>query len=335
MSKLTKLNYNEVKINKISDNNSSFIIQPLERGMSNTIGTALRRVLLSSIYGVSAFAIKIAGITHEYTAIKDVSVDVLTLSHTLSKIKFIYNENVFAGDKILKIYFKSSKEGVVKIKDLELPSELKLATGTNIEEEIAILSSKEALEFELFIKSGRGYIDSERNKLLINERRTDLNSKLKSGTILALDSNFSPIIKISHKTEELNTSSYDIQEKLEINIETNGSIDCKTALSYASKILMAHLTIIGDISNLDLNDIFEEKEIKKEVSKFDSMTIDDLDLTVRSSNGLRRSKITKISELINLTENELRNITSIGEKSVKEIIEKLKEKKIELSKGDE
>lgn len=335
MSKLTTINYNELKLLKTSDNKTSFVIQPLERGMANTLGTALRRVLLSSVYGYAAFAIKIAGVEHEYTAIKDVSVDVLSLIANLSKMSFMYNEESFNTEQIFKIHFKSTKAGIVKISDIELPSGLEFAQNLDLDQEIATLSSPTALEFELFVKSGRGYINFEKNKLIIEENRNLLLSSIKKGKILAMDSNFSPILKVMHKTEELNSSSYDIQEKLQIEIETNGSIDAKTAISFASKILMAHLSTIGNIENLDINDVFETKKTVKEVSKYENMTIDDLDLTVRSSNGLKRAQITKISELVNLTENELKNITSIGEKSVREIIEKLKERKIELSTGEE
>lgn len=335
MSKLTTINYNEIKLLKTSENKTSFVIQPLERGMGNTLGTALRRVLLSSVYGYAAFAIKISGIEHEYTAIKDVSVDVLSLTANLAKINFLYNEENFSSEQIFKIHFKSTKTGLVRIRDIELPAGLEFAKNLDLDQEIATLSSANALEFELFIKSGRGYINFEKNKLIIEESRNLLLSTIKKGKILAMDSNFSPILKVMHKTEELNSSSYEIQEKLQIDIETNGSIDAKTAISFASKILMAHLSVIGNIENLDINDVFETKKIVKEVSKYENMTIDDLDLTVRSSNGLKRAQITKISELISLTENELKNITSIGEKSVREIIEKLKERKIELSAGEE
>lgn len=335
MNKLTKINYNEIKSSKISENNTSFVIQPLERGMANTLGTALRRVLLSSVHGLSMFAIKVSGIDHEYITIKNVSVDVLTLISNLSFLKFKYNEQDFNNDSIYKIHFKSSKTGPITFKDLELPAGLEFANGLNLDTKIAEIVEADALEFELFIKAGRGYVGFERNKLLIEQRKNELHSNIKSGKILAVDSNFSPIVKVMHKSEELNSASYEIQERLQLDIETNGSVEAKTAISFAAKILMAHLQTIGNVENLDLNDIFETKEKEKEVSKYDNMTIDDLDLTVRSSNGLKRAHITKISELVKLSETEFKNIPSIGEKSVKEIIEKLKEKKIELNKGDE
>ncbi|MGL5357716.1 MAG: DNA-directed RNA polymerase subunit alpha [Metamycoplasmataceae bacterium] len=335
MSKLTKINYNEIKSERVSDNNTKFIISPLERGMANTLGTSLRRVLLSSVYGVSAFAIKISGIDYEYQIIEGLDLDVISLTSKLSKIKFFYDEEIFTSGQIFKISFKSAKEGSLKISDLVLPPQLKFADGTKLDTVIANLSGKREIEIELFVKSGRGYIDSELNKILISDRRADIESNIKDGKLIAVDSNFSPILKVSHKTEELHTSSYDVLEELQIEVETNGSISAKEALSQASKILMAHLSIIGNINNLDINEVFIQKEIKKEFSKFDSITIEDLDLNVRSLNGLRKANITKVSDLVKLSAADLRNINSIGEKSVVEIIQKLKEKNIDLARGDE
>ncbi len=333
MSKITKINYSEIKSKKISDNNTTFVIQPLERGMANTLGTSIRRILLSSIYGVSSFAAKIAGISHEYSPIVGVSVDVITLLSNLSSIKFKYNSDIFQDDTIIRIYFKNEKEGAIKVSDLDIPSELELVTNGDFV--IADASKKGTLEFELFLRADRGYYDSDFNKTIIKESSSNMNSKIKLGSFIAMDSNFSPIIRVSTNVEELNTPSYAVQEKLEFTIETNGTIDAKEALSQAGEIMIAHMQIIGNIENLDLNNIFGDDAPKKEDSKFDSITIDDLDLTVRSTNGLRRAKILKVSELVSLSESELKNINSIGEKSVNEIVAKLEELKISLNKGDE
>ncbi|MGL5617990.1 MAG: DNA-directed RNA polymerase subunit alpha [Metamycoplasmataceae bacterium] len=335
MSKITKINYNEIKSKKISENNTMFVIQPLERGMANTLGTSIRRVLLSSIYGVSSFATKISGISHEYAPIPGVDVDVITLLSNLSQIKFKYDAEVFGEDAIIKIHYKNEVEGPVKVSDLSIPSELELATSALKDMVIANVAKKGALEFEVFLRADRGYYDSDYNKILIKENSSKMDSKIKSGSFIAMDSNFSPIIRVSTSVEELNTPSYAVQEKLELSIETNGAIDAKTALSQAGEIMIAHMQIIGDVKNLDLNNIFEDESPKKEDSKFELMTIDDLDLTVRSTNGLRRAKISKVSELISLSESELKNINSIGEKSVNEIVAKLEELKIILNKGDE
>ena len=334
MAKFAKLKYNEIKYKKIDEYNNSFVIQPLERGMANTLGNSLRRVLLSSIYGVAPFAIKIADITHQYSSIANTDVDVLTLISRLCKIPFKYNEAVFGENSILKVSFKSSKEGVVTYKDLELPMGVEIVGDLN--KTIATLSAKNALEFDLFIRADFGYSDEEKNKLFISENKANIESKVK-GELLACDSNFSPIRRVAYYVEELNSSSYHIQEKLELEIETDGTVEAKDALSQAAKVLTAHLNIIGniDLNQEEIDAMFALDIAKKSEDKFASMTIEDLDLTVRSTNGLKRANITKVSELKELTYSDLKNINSIGEKSINEIIDALKNIGIEIEKGED
>ncbi len=334
MARFAKLKYNEVKYKKVDEFTNSLVIQPLERGMANTLGNSLRRVLLSSIYGVAPFAIKIADITHHYSSIANTDVDVLTLISRLSKIPFKYNEAVFGENEILKVSFKSSKEGEVTYKDLDLPMGVEIVGDLN--KTIATLSSKNALEFDLFIRADFGYSDEEKNKLFIKENKANIESKVK-GELLACDSNFSPIRRVAYYVEELNSSSYHIQEKLEIEIETDGTIETKEALSQAAKVLTAHLNIIGniDLSQDEVDAMFMLDIAKKTEDKFASMTIEDLDLTVRSTNGLKRANISKVSELKELTYQDLKNINSIGEKSINEIIDALKSIGIEIEKGED
>ena len=334
MAKFVKLKYNEIEYKKINEFNNSFIIQPLERGMANTLGNSLRRVLLSSIYGVAPFAIKIANIRHQYSSIPNVDVDVLTLIAKLSKIPFKYNENIFGEDTILKVSFKSSKEGVFTYNDLVLPMGLEIAGDLSIP--IATLSSKNALEFDLFIRVDYGYSDEEKNNLFIKDNKTSLDSKI-DGALLACDSNFSPIRRVAYYVEELNSSSYYVQEKLELEIETNGTIEAKDALAQAAKVIIAHLNIIAnvDLNQEEIDAMFVDDVAKKTEDRFSSMTIEDLGLTVRSNNALKKAEITKVSQLKELTYSDLQNINSLGEKSVNEIVDKLKTHGIEIERGDE
>ncbi len=334
MARFTKLKYNEIKYKKVDEFNNSFVIQPLERGMANTLGNSLRRVLLSSIYGVAPFAVKIADVNHQYTSIVNTDVDTLTLISRLCRIPFKYNEAVFGENTILKVSFKSSSEGVVTYKDLDLPMGVEIVGDLNTP--IATLSAKNALEFDLFIRADYGYSNEEQNELFINEHRGDIDSKVK-GKLLPCDSNFSPIKRVAYYVEELNSSSYHIQEKLELEIETDGTIEAKDALAQAAKVLTAHLNIIGNI-NLNQEEIdamFISEITKKSEDKFASMTIDDLGLTVRSTNGLKKANISRVSELKELTYSDLKNINSIGEKSINEIIEALKGIGIEIEKGED
>ena len=250
------------------------------------------------------------------------------------EIPFKYNEDVFGENTILKVSFKSSKEGEVTYKDLNLPMGVEIVGDLNVP--IAFLSSKNALEFDLFIRADYGYSDEEKNKLFISENRGDITSKLK-GELLACDSNFSPIKRVAYYVEELNSSSYHIQEKLELEIETNGTIEAKDALAQAAKVLTAHLNIIGNINlnQEEIDSMFVLEYAKKAEDKFASMTIEDLDLTVRSTNGLKRANITKVSELKELTYSELKNINSIGEKSINEIIDELAKIGIIIERGED
>ncbi|MBR2849201.1 MAG: DNA-directed RNA polymerase subunit alpha [Mycoplasmataceae bacterium] len=334
MAKFVKLKYNEIEYKKINEFNNSFIIQPLERGMANTLGNSLRRVLLSSIYGVAPFAIKIANIRHQYSAIPNTDVDVLTLIAKLSKIPFKYNENVFGEDTILKISFKSSKEGVVTYKDLVLPLGLEIVG--DLSTPITTLSSKNALEFDLFIRVDYGYSDEEKNNLFIKDNKSNIDSKI-DGVLLACDSNFSPIRRVAYYVEELNSSSYYVQEKLELEIETNGTIEAKDALAQAAKVIIAHLNIIAnvDLNQEEIDAMFVDDIAKKTEDRFSSMTINELQLTVRSDNALKKAGITTVSQLKELTYSDLQNINSLGEKSVNEIIDKLKSHGIEIERGDE
>ena len=334
MAKFVKLKYNEIEYKKINEFNNSFIIQPLERGMANTLGNSLRRVLLSSIYGVAPFAIKIANIRHQYSAIPNTDVDVLTLIAKLSKIPFKYNENVFGEDTILKISFKSSKEGVVTYKDLVLPLGLEIVGDLSVP--ITTLSSKNALEFDLFIRVDYGYSDEEKNNLFIKDNKSNLDSKI-DGVLLACDSNFSPIRRVAYYVEELNSSSYYVQEKLELEIETNGTIEAKDALAQAAKVIIAHLNIIAnvDLNQEEIDAMFVDDIAKKTEDRFSSMTINELQLTVRSDNALKKAGITTVSQLKELTYSDLQNINSLGEKSVNEIVDKLKSHGIEIERGDE
>ena len=333
MSKFAKLKYNEIKPRKINDFNTSFIVQPLERGMANTLGNSLRRVLLSSVYGVSPFAIRIKDITHQYSPINNVDCDVVNLIGELKEIPFKYNEDLFEEAAVVKVHFKSTQKGIFAYRDLELAG-LEIVGNLNVP--IATLATDNALEFDLFLRADRGYADEEKNKIFVSENKSSLDSKVK-GDLIVFDSNFSPIKKVAYYVTELNSSSYNIQEKLELEIQTNGTVEAKDALSQAAKILISHFNIIGEVQldQEDIDDMFTSEITRKSDDKFDSMTIDDLHLTVRSINGLRRAGIEKISELATLSETDLKNIQSIGEKSVNEIIDALEQLGINIEKGGE
>ncbi len=330
MEKFIKLSYSEIKTKKISDHETSFSIKPLERGFANTLGNAIRRVLISSTSGISGFGVKIAGVSHEFQTIKDVTEDAVQLILNLKDVKFIYDREQIKDDELITLTLKSGK-GEVTAGDFTLPAGIEVIDKGQY---IATTAKAGALDIELFVRPGRGFVTYENNKEYVKSVQTQLQSKL-TGQIIAIDSDFSPIKKVSYETKDLNSSSPTIQEELVLNVETNGSVDAKVAISQAANILMSHLSIMQDLSKLDAEEVFEEVKKVEENSKSLSLTISSLDLSVRSYNSLKRAGYNKIADLSNLSLNELENIKNLGKKSVTEIIEKLEAHGITFTEGDE
>ncbi|UVD81802.1 DNA-directed RNA polymerase subunit alpha [Mycoplasma iguanae] len=332
MKKMARITYKENKAKKNSEFSTTLEVQPLEKGFANTLGNALRRTLLSSVTSVAPFAVKISNVQHEFSTIPNVVEDVVTLISNIKEVKYLYDENVFPDEAILKCWFKSNETGQITARDMTCDAGIKMI---NQDQEIATVQAKNALEFEVFLISGKGYIDFEDNKSFINEVQTKLDSKIKQGAFIAVDSDFSPIKNVNYRSSELNSSAAIVQEKLELNIETDGTMTAPEALAQAAKILMAHLGKIANIENLDENEVFEQEKQKEGVPKVYSADITTLDLSIRSLNALRRAKYRKISDLQQLTIEELENIKNLGKKSVQEIVDKLEEQGIKLNKGDE
>lgn len=330
MEKFVKINWSENKTKRIDDFSTSFIVQPLERGLATTLGTAIRRVLLSSIHSVAPFAVKIKGIEHEFMAINKVIEDVPQILLRLRDIKIAYNPEIFETGKFYKISLKPNKNaGSIHARDFELPLGVEIINPNLV---IATTEDSNVLEIDVFFRSGRGYVTFEENKKFIDEVKTELNSTISNGQYIAVDSDFSPIEKVSYSSNELNTSSLIVQEKLEMNITTKGTVDAKSAVAQAAKILADHLNVIGDIENLNMEDIFAESNNEKENSKSQNILIQDLDLSIRSFNALKRANYTTVQQLETLTSDDLKNIKNLGEKSINEIIEKLEKYNVFLNK---
>lgn len=330
MQKFQILNYNEVIKKKISDYETSFIVQPLERGIANTLGNSIRRILLSSITGIAPFAVKIKGAQHEFQTLGGVKEDVVKLILNLKKMRFFYNRELFNDEDIIKVTLKSDK-GKIYAKDCELPTGLEIV---NPEEYIATLTKSGSIVLELFLTSGRGFNSFEENKDFIKTVANKIDSKIELGTLIAIDSDFSPVKSVSFDVVELNTSSAIIQEKLIISVKTDKSVDAKDAIAEASQILMAHFEIMSQVSNLDKQDIFmnQEEVRKKPISKVVPLT--QLDLSVRSYNSLKRAGFNTLEEVSTLTIKELGEIRNLGKKSEEEIIAKLGEFGITLLEGE-
>ncbi len=330
MEKFVKLQYNEVETKKISAFETSFAVKPLERGFGNTLGNVIRRTLLSSISGVAPFAVKIQGASHEFQTLTGVSEDVVQLILNIKTVRFVYNREIFKDGEVIKVSLTSPK-GEVRAKDFTLPLGVEIVDP---EHYIGTTSKAGALTFELFITSGRGFVSFDTNKEVIKQQSAKIESKLKSGTLIAIDSDYSPVKNVAYDSVELNTSSAIIQEKLTLNIKTDGSVEAKDAVAQAAHILMEHLQIISNVSNLEREDAFESLSEEDKKPAIKPLSIISLDLSVRSYNCLKRAGYETLDDLAKLTTRELKSIKNLGQKSVDEIIDKLSEHEIKLEEGE-
>ncbi|WP_033160822.1 DNA-directed RNA polymerase subunit alpha [[Mycoplasma] collis] len=334
MQKLTKIFYKENLDKKISDHQSTFVLEPLDRGFANTIGIALRRTLLSSVSSVAPFAVRIEDVNHEFSAIDYVEEDVVRILNNIKKIKFIFNPEIFIEKEPVKVSLDKDLDGEITANDLTLPPGVKIINGDQV---IAKVKKVGVLKLEIFLLMGRGFVSFEENKKTILELSPKFESKLKSGKYIAIDSDFSPVININFDVAELNSASNIIQEKLEFHIQTDGTVSAKEAINEAAKILMVHLKIISQSEHLEFDEqeFFEKEKVKEEIPKAKLIEITELNLTVRSLNALKRTGFKTLLDLEKIDEEELHNIKNLGKKSIQEIIDKLKEHGIVLKKkGD-
>ncbi|NQZ65786.1 MAG: DNA-directed RNA polymerase subunit alpha [Mycoplasmatales bacterium] len=330
MDKFEKLNYTEIETKKVSDFETSFAIAPLERGFANTLGNAVRRVLLSSVPGVAPFAVKTAGVDHEFQTISGIKEDAVQLIINLKKVRFVFNQEVFQDGEVIKVYLKESDK-VVTANDLVLPPGVEVVNKNIV---IANVTKTGSLELELYLTSGRGFIPFDENKDRIKSLSAKMETKINSGSFIAMDSDFSPVVNVSYESVELNTSAATIQEKLTLNIKTDGSLEAKEAVAWAAHILLSHLNILSDIANITKDEIFQENIDISDEKSTESVLISSLDLSVRSYNCLKRANFITLDQLSEITMEELVNIKNLGRKSVDEIVAKLSEYDIKLKEGE-
>lgn len=299
-------------------NYGKFVISPLERGFGTTLGNALRRTMLSSLPGGGVYSIKIDGVFHEFSSIQgvkeDVTMIVLNIKNLILKID---NDE----DYTLKIAAKGP--GVVKASDIILPYGVEVL---NPDLEIAHLEEKGELNMELMAKQGRGYVSSEENKKLYQ------NASLGIGTIFT-DALYSPCLRANYEVEPTRVGQSAKFDELTIEINTNGAISPKEAVAYASKILISHLELLTDIDKIveEMDSLVSDK-VTDSSRKKNNMSIDDLDLTVRSYNCLKRANILTIEDLTQKTEEEMANCRNLGKKSLKEVKDKLQALNLDFRK---
>ncbi len=299
----------EVKEFDETNHYGKFEIEPLERGFGTTIGNSLRRVLLSSLPGAAVFSIKIEGVYHEFTSIAGVGEDVTGIVLNVKDLVLSVSD-----DEIYTLRISQKGPKVVTAGDIECPTNVEVFNKDLI---IATLAEGAVLEMELKVRNGRGYVSSEENKFIYQ------NSLQGIGTIFT-DSIYTPIERVKFNVEPTRVGQDSKYDRLIMEIWTNGGIQPQVGLSMAAKILMDHLEQIASIKD----SVFEaESVIKPDVSGVENpmatMMIEDLDLSVRSYNCLKRAGIQTVEELTLKSEDEMMRIRNLGKKSLKEVKDKL------------
>ena len=294
-----------------------FVLEPLERGFGTTLGNSLRRVLLSSLPGVAVTSIKIDGVQHEFSTVpgvkEDVTEIVLNMKGLIAKIH---------GEAPKTIHIEAEGECEVTAGDIKVDSEVEiLDPGMHI----ATLGPGAKLYMEIVIDKGRGYVPSERNKQKV------------ANVIGAIpvDSIYTPVLKVNYTVENTRVGQITDYDKLTIEVWTDGTISAKEAVSLGAKVLTEHLNLFVDLSDEAYTaDIMVEKDDKGK-EKVLEMTIEELDLSVRSFNGLKRAGINTVEDLINKSEEEMMKVRNLGRKSLEEVMAKLDALGFSLTPDDE
>ena len=294
-----------------------FVVEPLERGYGTTLGNSLRRVLLSSLPGYAITSVKIDGVLHEFSTIdgvkEDVTEIVLNLKGVILKIH---------GDGPKTIYIDASGKCQVTAGDIKADSDVEIL---NPEHLIATLEEGGALKMELTCDKGRGYVSAERNKQLMQPVIG----------VIAIDSIYTPVLKVNYTVENTRVGQITDYDKLSLEAWTDGTISAQDAVSLGAKILTDHLNLFVDLSD-------EARETETMIVKNDDskgklleMTIEELDLSVRSFNCLKRAGINTVEDLINRSEEDMMRVRNLGRKSLEEVIAKLDSLNFTLRKDDE
>ncbi len=302
----------------------TFVVEPLERGYGITLGNSLRRVLLSSLRGVAVTSIKIDGVLHEFSTIPGVKEDVTEI---VLNVKGITAKLFSNGAKTAIIDMVGPRN--ITAGDIKQDADLEIL---NPEHHIATLAENERLYMELTFDHGRGYVSQERNKQLAAMNATTVTAPI--GTIYT-DSIYTPVYKANYEVENTRVGSVTDLDKLTITVLTNGTITAKEAISLAAKILNEHLNLFVNLTDEAKKTEFmveREETIKEKVLE---MTIEELDMSVRSFNCLKRAGIDTVEDLTNRTEEDMIKVRNLGKKSLEEVIQKLHSLGLELKKEEE
>jgi len=281
-----------------------YVVEPLERGYGTTLGNSLRRILLSSLPGTAVTTVKIAGVQHEFSTIPGVKEDVTEIILNVKKIIARLH-----SQQSKTVYIEASGEGEVTAGDIKADGEVEVL---NPDLHIATLGPDASLSMEMTLSHGRGYVSSDRNKLqqpIIG--------------VIPVDSIYTPVLKVNYTVENTRVGNMTDFDKLTIEVWTDRTITARDAVSLGAKILVDHFSLFTDLSDtIGAGSTVVEKEPTQQ-SKVLDMTIEELDLSVRSFNCLKRANINTVGDLISKTEDEMIKVRNLGHKSLEEVVHKL------------
>ena len=309
-----------INVEDLSEDGSfgRFVVEPLERGFGNTLGNSLRRVLLSSLEGVAVKSIKINGVLHEFSTIPGVKEDVTQIVLNMKGLVAKLHCN---GEKTVEI----SAEGPCEVTAASISADSEVEI-LNPEMHIATLDDGAKLYMEITLDKGRGYVPGERNKALMNNNVIG---------VLPIDSIYTPVLKVNYTVENTRVGQITDYDKLSLDVWTNGVITAQEAVSLAAKVLTEHLNLFVDLSDKgSTTEIMVEKDDKGK-EKVLEMTIEELDLSVRSFNCLKRAGINTVEDLIGKSEEDMMKVRNLGRKSLDEVVAKLASLGFSLSKEDD
>mgnify|MGYP000084683276 FL=1 len=296
-----------------------FVVEPLERGYGITLGNSLRRIMLSSLPGVAVSQVKIEGVLHEFSSIPGVKEDVTEIIMNIKNLAIRSNSE---SSEVKTAYIEYEGEGIVRASDIQVDQDIEILNPDLV---IATLSGKDTkLYMELTITRGRGYVGADKNKT----------EDLPIG-VIAIDSIYTPVERVNVTVENTRVGQITDYDKLTLDVYTNGTLVPDEAVSLAAKVLSEHLSLFIDLSeNAKTAEVMVEKE-DDEKEKVLEMSIDELELSVRSYNCLKRAGINTVEELTNKTSEDMMKVRNLGRKSLEEVLAKLKELGLQLNPSDE
>lgn len=316
LEKIEKLNIETSNL-RSDGTYGKFVLEPLQSGYGNTLGNSLRRVLLSSLPGVAATSVKIDGIQHEFSTIPGVKEDVTEIILNIKGLRA-----KMYGEAPKTLYVEAEGECEVTAGDIKTDSEVEiLDPGMHI----ATLSAGAKLYMDITLDRGRGYVSAEQNK---DQLQTVIG-------VIPIDSIYTPVLKCNYTIENTRVGNKTDYEKLIIEIWTNGTISAKEAVSYAAKILIERLQLFAELSNeTNPQELMETKEESRK-DKVLEMTIEELELSVRSFNCLKRAGLNTVEDLVNKSQEDMMKVRNLGKKSFDEVIAKLQSLGVGLMSSEE